>query len=75
MCVRLLSLADSMGSSAEQEAAQEELVQAATALSRAAPLPGPLTDLKLHNGYLDALRMLWVQASLHQRKLRAGVDA
>ena len=36
-------------------------MQAATALSRAAPLPGPLPDLKLQNGHLDALRMLWVQ--------------
>lgn len=57
LCVRLLS----MSPSSEQKAVQEELMQAATALSRAAPLPEPLPDLKLQNGNLDALRMLWVQ--------------
>ncbi len=61
VCVRLLSLSDAMNPSSEQRAVQEELMQAATALSRAAPLPGPLPDLKLQNGNLDALRMLWVQ--------------
>ena len=61
VCVRLLSLSDAMGPSSEQVATQEELVHAATALSQAAPLPGPLADLRLQNGDMDALRMLWAQ--------------
>ena len=61
VCVRLLSLSDAMGPSSEQVATQEELVHAATALSQAAPLPGPLADLRLQNGDIDALRMLWAQ--------------
>jgi len=65
VCVRLLSLSDTVGPSREQELVQGELMQAATALSRAAPLPGPLTDLKFQNGHLDALRMLWVQVGYH----------
>ena len=64
ICVRLLSLSDALNPSSEQQAVQEELMQAATALSRAVPLPGPLPDLKLQNGHLDALRMLWVQVRL-----------
>ena len=63
VCVRLLSLSDAMGPSSEQLATQEELVHAATALSQAAPLPGPLADLRLQNGEMDALRMLWAQVS------------
>ena len=61
VCVRLLSLSDAMGPSREQAAAQEELMHAATALSPAAPLPGPLADARLPNGDMDALRMLWAQ--------------
>ena len=61
VCVRLLSLSDAMGPSSEQVVTQEELTHAATALSKAAPLPGPLADLRLQNGDMDALRMLWAQ--------------
>ena len=64
VCVRLLSLSDAMGPSDEQKVVQDDLMQAATALSRAVPLPGPLPDLKFQNGQVDALRMLWVQVWL-----------
>ena len=40
---------------------QTELLGAVTVLTRAAPLPGPLTDLRLPSGHTDALRALWVQ--------------
>ena len=44
---------------------QTELLAAATVLTRAAPLPGPLTDLRLPSGHTDALRALWVQVRAH----------
>ena len=72
VCVRLLSLSDAMGPSSEQVATQEELVHAATALSQAAPLPGPLADLRLQNGDMDALRMLWAQVLLRYVLKRTG---
>lgn len=51
-------------------------MQAATALSRAVPLPGPLPDLKLQSGHLDALRMLWVQVWLWScSEIQADVDS
>ncbi len=60
MCLRLLSLTELLDGE-ERHAVQGELVAAATILARAAPMPGPLTDLRLPSGHTDALRALWVQ--------------
>ncbi len=60
VCLRLLSMAELL-SAEERHAVQSELMAAATGLARAAPLPGPLTDLRLPSGHTDALRALWVQ--------------
>ncbi len=66
MCIRLLSLDGALlqPPAAEDRAAlQRELVASAQGLARAPALPGPLTDLRLPGGHVDALRMLWVQVS------------
>lgn len=70
VCVRVLSVPVTMVSSSQQVATQEELIHAATALTQAAPLPGPLADLRLQNGDMDALRMLWAQVFACYRSLK-----
>ena len=66
ICIRLLSLAERLDEQ-EARAVQAELVAAATGLTRAAPLPGPLTNLRLPSGHTDALCALWVQVRVHPR--------
>ena len=62
MCIRLLSLDGAL--LPDKPGLQRELVASAQGLARAAALPGPLTDLRLPGGHVDALRMLWVQVRL-----------
>lgn len=69
VCIRLLSLDGALlqPPAADRAALQRELVASAQGLARAPALPGPLTDLRLPGGHVDALRMLWVQVSLFYR--------
>lgn len=76
VCIRLLSLGGAAASALDRRALQAELVPPARAggpARTAAPLPGPLADLRLPGGHVDALRTLWVQVWRRRLHVASGV--